>query len=145
MAIRPIPLAVLFAGAISAAESNTSVAEVVMQQDHAALRSVLQKKADVNAPLVDGSTALHWAVENDDADALDLMDPIWVGPTIDQLAARQIGQNTPLRRPIGDITMIAKHARVLPGLAVTRGFGAKTVTFLAYPALTVALQLRSIR
>ena len=44
-----------------------------MHQDKAALRSLIEKKADVNAPLVDGSTALHWAVENDDAGAIELL------------------------------------------------------------------------
>jgi uncharacterized protein len=59
--------------AVFAAESNPKVAEAVRQQDQAALRSLIQKKADVNAPLVDGSTALHWAVENDDADAIEML------------------------------------------------------------------------
>jgi len=44
-----------------------------MRQDRAALRSLIERKADVNGPLVDGSTALHWAVENDDADAIEVL------------------------------------------------------------------------
>jgi ankyrin repeat protein len=55
------------------AESGASVAEAAMHQDQAGLRSLIGKKADVNAPLVDGSTALHWAVENDDADAVEML------------------------------------------------------------------------
>ena len=68
-----IALVALSAVAGFAAESGPSVAEAVMRQDRAALRSLIERKADVNAPLVDGSTALHWAVENDDADAIEML------------------------------------------------------------------------
>ncbi len=44
-----------------------------MHQDQAALRSLIDSKADVNAPLMDGTTALHWAVENDDAGAIEML------------------------------------------------------------------------
>jgi uncharacterized protein len=49
------------------------VADAVRQQDQLALRHLLQQKADVNAALADGSTALHWAVENDDPDTVELL------------------------------------------------------------------------
>jgi ankyrin repeat protein len=68
-----IALVSLLAAAAFAAESGPSVAEAVMQQNNAALRTLLREKADVNALLADGSTALHWAVENDDADAVELL------------------------------------------------------------------------
>jgi uncharacterized protein len=64
---------VAFTAAASFAEPSSTVAEAVMHQDQAALRSLIEKKTDVNAPLVDGSTALHWAVENDDADAIETL------------------------------------------------------------------------
>src|SRR5579863_2522755 len=64
---------VMWTCAFAAEASSSSVAEAVMHQDQAALRSLIEKKADVNAPLVDGSTALHWAVENDDADAVAML------------------------------------------------------------------------
>ena len=44
-----------------------------MKGDRAALRALLQQKADVNAPQVDGATALHWAVYRDDGEAADLL------------------------------------------------------------------------
>ena len=34
------------------------------------VRSLLERKADVNAPEVDGTTALHWAVRADDAETV---------------------------------------------------------------------------
>jgi ankyrin repeat protein len=68
-----VALVALSAVAAFGDDSGPSVAEAVMHQDQAALRSLIAKKADVNAPLVDGSTALHWAVENDDADAVGML------------------------------------------------------------------------
>ena len=59
--------------AASAAAAQTSVADAVMNRDAAGLRALLQKKADVNAPQVDGSTALHWAVYHDNLQAADLL------------------------------------------------------------------------
>ena len=53
--------------------ASLSVAEAARQQDKAAIRSLLAAKADVNAPLSDGTTALHWAAETDDAATIDLL------------------------------------------------------------------------
>jgi ankyrin repeat protein len=50
------------------AATRSNVADAAMKGDRAALRALLQKKADVNAPQVDGATALHWAVYRDDAE-----------------------------------------------------------------------------
>jgi ankyrin repeat protein len=64
---------VIFATAVigGAAQANSPVADAVMKGDHAALVRLLQQKADVNAPQVDGATALHWAVYRQDLDAAD--------------------------------------------------------------------------
>jgi len=51
------------------AAGKSDVADAVMKGDKAALRTLLQQKADVNAPQVDGATALHWAVYRNDLDA----------------------------------------------------------------------------
>jgi ankyrin repeat protein len=37
------------------------------------VRSLIQRKANVNAPQVDGTTALHWAVRLDDVDMADIL------------------------------------------------------------------------
>src|SRR5207245_11607314 len=59
--------------ATAAHAATTGVADAAMRGDHQALRAAIARKADVNAPQADGSTALHWAVERDDLEAADLL------------------------------------------------------------------------
>ena len=56
----------LCATAFGRGAGKSDVADAAMKGDKAALRALLQQKADVNAPQVDGATALHWAVYRDD-------------------------------------------------------------------------------
>jgi ankyrin repeat protein len=60
-------------GCLTAAPPPANVAEAVQRVDKAALRELLQKNADVNTLLADGSTPLHWAVESDDLEIVDLL------------------------------------------------------------------------
>ena len=53
--------------------ASLTLAEAAKREDKAAVRSLLEQKADVNAPLPDGTTALHWAVETDDLATVDLL------------------------------------------------------------------------
>ena len=53
--------------------AGSEVADAAMRGNKAALRSLLQRKADGNAPQVDGTTALHWAVRADDLQTADLL------------------------------------------------------------------------
>src|SRR5207249_1731089 len=67
---------VFFAGAVCFAAGpagRSDVADAAMKRDRAALRALIQQKADVNAPQVDGATAMHWAVYNDDVESADLL------------------------------------------------------------------------
>jgi len=67
---------VFFAGAVYFAAGpagRSDVADATMKRDRAALRALIQQKADVNAPQVDGATAMHWAVYNDDVESADLL------------------------------------------------------------------------
>jgi ankyrin repeat protein len=67
-------VALLFSlAAVVGAAARSDVADAVMKGDTAALRTLLQTKADVNAPQIDGATALHWAVYRDDLAAADLL------------------------------------------------------------------------
>ncbi len=76
MSIRPLiggcfVLALLSAQSLVAA--SIEIADAAMNRNKEAVRSLLLKKADVNAPQVDGTTALHWAVRADDLETADLL------------------------------------------------------------------------
>jgi ankyrin repeat protein len=53
--------------------AGSEVADAAQNGDKAAVQKLIRSKADVNAPQVDGATALHWAVYRDDADLLDML------------------------------------------------------------------------
>ena len=55
------------------AGAGSDVADAVMKGDTAAVRKLLLAKTDVNAPQVDGATALHWAVYRNDVEIADLL------------------------------------------------------------------------
>src|ERR1700751_2767631 len=44
------------------------VADAAMKKNAAAVRTLIQQKANVNAPQPDGTTALHWAARWDDVE-----------------------------------------------------------------------------
>jgi ankyrin repeat protein len=57
--------------ALAAAPSE--VADAAMNKNKAAVKTLLQQKADVNALQADGATALIWAARNDDAEMADML------------------------------------------------------------------------
>ncbi len=59
--------------AVSVNAATSELADAAMARNALTVRSLLQKKANVNAPQVDGTTALHWAVRYDDLDTADLL------------------------------------------------------------------------
>jgi ankyrin repeat protein len=65
--------AILISAASLAAAGSSDLPDAVMNGNKAAVRSLLLKKADVNATQVDGTTALHWAVRGDDLETADLL------------------------------------------------------------------------
>jgi ankyrin repeat protein len=65
----PIALAALVMGA----GETPSLIEAAKGADRAAVRALLQKKANVNAAAADGTTALHWASYRDDVETADLL------------------------------------------------------------------------
>jgi uncharacterized protein len=56
-----------------AAGSDAVVADAAEKMDRAAIRTLLRQRADVNAPQVDGMTALHWAAYQDDLETSELL------------------------------------------------------------------------
>jgi len=52
---------------------RSEVADAAMKGDKAALKTLIQQKADVNATQVDGATAVHWAVYRGDVEILDTL------------------------------------------------------------------------
>lgn len=65
--------ALVLLGGVSAAARQSAVADAVMNGDTSTLRAFLQKRADVNASQLDGTTALHWAVYRDDLETAALL------------------------------------------------------------------------
>ena len=63
-------LVALFA---AAAAPKSDVADAAMRGDKNAVQTLLQQKADVNAQQIDGTTALHWAVQSNDLPLTDLL------------------------------------------------------------------------
>jgi ankyrin repeat protein len=53
--------------------AGSDVADAAMRGDRTAVRRLLEKRVDVNAPQADGSTALHWAVYRGDDQAAELL------------------------------------------------------------------------
>jgi ankyrin repeat protein len=70
--IIPVVVLCLIAGSLFAVD-RPQVADAVMKGDHALVRTLVQQKADVNTPQVDGATALHWAVYRNDLEMAQLL------------------------------------------------------------------------
>jgi uncharacterized protein len=64
---------VFISGGYAAAASDLRVVEAMARQDTAAVRTLVQQQADVNATQADGATALQWAAHWDDLEAADLL------------------------------------------------------------------------
>lgn len=118
---------VVYLNAPAGAASRSDVADAVMKGDAAALRTLLQQKADVNAPQIDGATALHWAVYRDDLAGADLL--IAAGAKVD--AANREGF-TPLAMAslYGNAPMIEKLLKAGAGAKQRLGNG-ETMVMLA--------------
>jgi len=58
---------------VSFGAGRADVADAAMRGDKEALRTLIEQRADVNAPQADGATAVHWAVFKSDREMLDLL------------------------------------------------------------------------
>jgi ankyrin repeat protein len=59
--------------AASAYAAAAEIADAAQRGNREAVRAALARKADVNTAQIDGSTALHWAVEREDLEMTDLL------------------------------------------------------------------------
>ena len=59
--------------AVIAAQARSEIADAAERGDRAAVQKLIQAKTNVNAPQVDGATALHWAVYREDGEMVDLL------------------------------------------------------------------------
>jgi ankyrin repeat protein len=103
MRITRLVVGLLVFGVTAAAAATSEVADAAMRGDRDAVRTALARKADVNAAQVDGTTALHWAVERDDVELAELL--LIAGA---QVSARTREGVTPLR-----LAAINGNARML--------------------------------
>ena len=87
-----IVLAVVIATAALGAAANAPVADAAKRGDLAAVKQLLKDGADVNEPLGDGMTALHWAAERGDPQLTSTL--VYAGANVS--AVTRIGQYTPL-------------------------------------------------
>ena len=55
------------------AGSDARLANAVEERDRTGIRALLEKRIDVNAPQIDGMTALHWAAYQDDLETVELL------------------------------------------------------------------------
>ncbi len=58
---------------LRAAGPDARLADAAKKMDRAAIRALLEQRSDVNAPQVDGTTALHWAAYQDDLETAQLL------------------------------------------------------------------------
>ena len=59
--------------AVSPGNVEAPLADATERMDRALIKTLLQRRVDVNAPQVDGMTALHWATYQDDLDTAKLL------------------------------------------------------------------------
>jgi ankyrin repeat protein len=69
----PLVFGVSLAVSLLGADVSRPVIDAAKRSDKDAIRSLIQKKIDVNAAEPDGTTALHWAAYRDDLETADLL------------------------------------------------------------------------
>jgi ankyrin repeat protein len=71
--MKRILVAILLLGTGVAYAAGSEVADAAKRGNREAVRAAIARKADVNEAQVDGTTALHWAVERDDFEMADML------------------------------------------------------------------------
>jgi len=112
---------------------DTPLIDAVKRGDHNAVRTQLRGKIDVNAPGVDGTTALHWAVRGDDAELVTMLLRAGANPK----SANRYG--------LAPITLAAMNgsAKVID-LLVSAGVDANTSTTEGEPVIMTAARTGAV-
>jgi len=63
----------LLAGSLVASAADSRLADAAKKDDRKAVRALVEQHSDVNAPQIDGTTALHWAADRDDLETAQLL------------------------------------------------------------------------
>jgi ankyrin repeat protein len=91
MLIKLVVGSLLGAGYLAGA-TDARLSEAAMNVDKASIQALLQQHADIDGPQGDGSTALHWAAFNDDAELVKIL----LGSGANVRATTRMGAITPL-------------------------------------------------
>jgi ankyrin repeat protein len=70
---RLVLLALLSGSTPQAQQADTRLVEAVKSRDHSAIRTLIEQRANVNAPEADGAAPLHWAAHWDDVETATLL------------------------------------------------------------------------
>src|SRR5437764_5870917 len=73
IAVRCLIMLLLAASTFAASAEDLRLIEAVKSRDRAAIRSLIEKRVDVNAAQPDGTTALAWAANRDDLETADFL------------------------------------------------------------------------
>ena len=113
---------------IAAGQARSEMADAAQRGDRAAIQKLIQAKASVNAPQVDGATALHWAVYREDDPMVDML----IRAGADVAAANRAGM-TPLAMAsiYGNAAIID---RLLKGGADAKSLGPNGETMVMFAA-----------
>jgi len=125
----------------------SDVADAAAKGNRGAVQALLQRKADVNAPQPDGTTALHWAVRADNAELVDILlragaDPKAANedgatpmllatlngnaPIVEKLIKAGADPNAPLTAENNTALMLASRTGKIEAVQVLLDHGAKT-------------------
>src|SRR5687768_12632734 len=73
-------LVLILAASLQAAPAPVAIVQAAKNADAARIRQLIKNRVDVNAPEIDGTTALHWAVRLSDVATAEL--PIRAGTDV---------------------------------------------------------------
>src|ERR1700704_1499969 len=68
-----LTILILITSAAVAGTNPSPLADAAEKSDRPAIRALLKQHASVNAPQIDGMTALHWAAYQDDLESARLL------------------------------------------------------------------------